>query len=852
VTASVPPRDDGVTRILGEDRGDPIEERIALGKLKAALLGTDPAVRVDRYELGETIGEGGMGVVYRAWDPELARHVAIKVLRAGEQGSSATLAHQRLRAEAQAIARLSHPNVVAVHDVGRLAAHDSPTAGDGVYIVMELIEGRDLKAWIADGPHPWREAVEVFRCAAEGLAAAHEAGIVHRDFKPANVLLGSDGRPRVVDFGLARAAPTPGGAHDDDRNFADDSLTATGTVVGSPAYMAPEQHEGQPPTAAADQYAFCVSMWEALHGERPFRAASMKELHDRKLEGPPPAPASDVPPWVHQILARGLRAAPEERWPSMHALLDALADDPAIRRRRWWVGGAVVVALGLGAAAVVGWAQQRAALCSDPPTWSGKWSPQLRDRIHEAFRASGSPHAEDTAVRVTDQAHAWIGRWNDAHVETCEATRIAGAQSERVLELRMACLERAATEMNALLGFFERADAALVDRALTALSGVSTVEQCADPSYYLAELEPAPDEIAAAVADLRTRIAELRAAYAAGRHHEGLELARASTERADELGYRPAQAEARFWLGKLHAELARNDEAEATLEQAYFTALGSEHDRLAGEAGAALVALAASTGDLAGAERWSRHAREVSRRAGDPIELRARLAHADGNRLLEAGKPEEALALHQESLRLREQLAGASADVTAIAASAVGRTLSLLDRPREATPYFRRALDTWEAAYGERNPIVADGLTNVGINLAQLGQVDEALAYFERALALRREQLGDEHPLVAMSEANIAGLLAQAERHDAALPRLQAAYIGMGRTLDARDPRVLQIRVSIAKSELALGRRADALRTLRGLEADVRETLGADHPQLAEVVELARRAATESGVTPNR
>jgi eukaryotic-like serine/threonine-protein kinase len=233
----------------------------------AGDLGT--GARIGRYVIIEKVGTGAMGVVYGAYDPELDRKIALKLLKPG-QGLKDT-AKARLLREAKAIARLAHPNVVAVHDVGVL--------DDQVFLAMEFIAGGTIKSWLGETPRTWRQVLDVFIAAGRGLVAAHAAGLVHRDFKPDNVLLDKERRPRVVDFGIARQAA--GSDDEDAQEPVDDdpaatlreasgnvapllTLTKTGTVVGTPAYMAPEQFLGERGDERSDQFSFCVALYEAL------------------------------------------------------------------------------------------------------------------------------------------------------------------------------------------------------------------------------------------------------------------------------------------------------------------------------------------------------------------------------------------------------------------------------------------------------------------------------------------------------------------------------------------------------------------------------------------------------------
>ncbi|MFV8752751.1 serine/threonine-protein kinase [Nannocystaceae bacterium ST9] len=309
--------------------------------------------RVGRYSVLRRIGEGGMSIVYRAYDPELDRQIALKLLRPDDPDDREGSA--RLVREARAMAKISHPNVAQVYDAG--------IAGSSVYVAMELIEGPSLDRWTAEMPRPWTELVRMYLQAGRGLAAAHAAGLVHRDFKPDNVMVGADGRPRVLDFGLARPAPLDAEdvllLDDDERLVADDEyaqlsgegedrlepkrrepsapsrsgefdlqfdVTRTGLVSGTPAYMAPEQHRGEPGGAAADQFAFCVALWEALYRKRPYEGRNYFELSDAILNGRRSSVprGTHVPGWLQHQLERGLAIEPRDRHPSVQSLLASI------------------------------------------------------------------------------------------------------------------------------------------------------------------------------------------------------------------------------------------------------------------------------------------------------------------------------------------------------------------------------------------------------------------------------------------------------------------------------------------------------------------------------------------------
>ncbi len=329
-----------------------LEATVTATEGEAASAGAPPPT-IGRYAVRGTLGSGAMGIVYRAHDPQLDREVAIKLLRRATGDALSSAGRARLVREAQAMARLSHPNVVTVFDAGE--------HGADVFVAMELVPGRTLRAWLDEGAHPWREVVRLFRQAGEGLAAAHEAGLVHRDFKPANVLLSRAGdgtlRARVADFGLAlvegAGESAASGLLPEALASASDRLTVTGAVLGTPAYMAPEQFAGQPADARADQFSFCVALYEALHGRRPFGGETLGEVMASVLTAVrvPPGRLRSVPRRIQRVVLRGLSVDPGARFRSMSELLVAL-DPAAVTRRRalFGLGGTGLAALGAAAA----------------------------------------------------------------------------------------------------------------------------------------------------------------------------------------------------------------------------------------------------------------------------------------------------------------------------------------------------------------------------------------------------------------------------------------------------------------------------------------------------------------------
>jgi predicted Ser/Thr protein kinase len=398
---------------------------------------------VGRYVIVEQLGAGGMGVVYAAYDPELDRRVALKLLNPRGHASGSSKGRARLVREAQALAQLNHTNVVTVHDVGE---HDGR-----VFVAMEYIEGTTLKLWFRSTPRPWREVVQVFLLAARGLMAAHAKEMTHRDFKPDNVMLQGDGANRrvvVMDFGLASAPTSAQSGVDFDPSASAslastvdlDALTQTGAVMGTPSYMAPEQHAGHS-SPHSDQFSFCVTLYEALYGRRPFRGTTLPELVGAVSSGdiePPPSPTK-VPGWLRDVVVRGLAADPDKRWPSMSALVQALQADPS--RRRWALTGVVALVATAGTALVLDTLSDRrlAKACAEERmAIEQTWGEAQRKAAADAFGASELSYASAVWANAESRLDDVTQAWADARGQSC-LTRSQLPHSLR--EVQDACFE---------------------------------------------------------------------------------------------------------------------------------------------------------------------------------------------------------------------------------------------------------------------------------------------------------------------------------------------------------------------------------------------------------------------------
>ena len=441
-------------QVARSDKG----KQFSKAKLRAALFGHEaPQVEVDRFVLLGRLGAGAMGEVYTAYDERLDRKVALKLVRGSDGERNAD---DRLLREAQTLARLSHPNVVQVYEAG---------AVDGrVFIAMEYVRGQTLTRWLESVQDlSRRERVAAilshFVAAGRGLQAAHEAGLAHRDFKPDNVLVGDDDRVRVVDFGLARmiegdasddTSPDDPPGNDDGTPKAALSLTATGAVIGTPAYMAPEQFHGQLADARSDQFSFCVALHEALYGERPFHGVSYQELRSAVtrgvIEGRGATRTLEVPEYLRRALRQGLAVDADERHPSMGALIDILEGVSRRRQRRFVLAAIVLVVLLAGALVYSSTRQPAAApVCQGARAEIGQiWTEDAREHIARTIEGTGRAYATEAWPIVAAGLDRYANDWSTTHEQACLAHQ-RGHQSSELLDRRMVCLAR---RKNALTG----------------------------------------------------------------------------------------------------------------------------------------------------------------------------------------------------------------------------------------------------------------------------------------------------------------------------------------------------------------------------------------------------------------
>ena len=799
--------------------------------------------KLGRYLILDCVGSGGMGVVYLAFDPQLDRKVALKVLR-GNLGSDQSRFGARMLREAKAMARLAHPNVIAVHDVG--------IDGHRVFLAMELVEAGTLKAWLRTKKRTWREILTLFIGAGRGLAAAHAAGLVHRDFKPDNVLIGNDGRARVTDFGLARSAssseqlPEEG---DDDALDVDDGppspdaslevpLTRAGTMMGTPGYMAPEQCRGEPVDARGDQFGFCASLYEALYGQRAFAGDSPEAVIDSILAGSVREPPADtkVPGWIRRILLRGLRVDKEERWPSMDALLAALGHDPALRRRRWLAATAGIVATAALVLAARHFNGERARMCEGGERHlAGVWDAARRQAVQRAFARSGKPWAAQAAVETTRALDGYASAWAAAHGDACAATRLRGEETEAIMELRMGCLDDRKTELRALTDLFVSADDETVERSVQAVAALPPVSVCADVKTLSTVAPPPADpHLRAELAEERTQLATARARLGAGKYKDGLAQAEGVAPIAQQLGYRPLVAETQALIGELRFKAGDYQGADRAWRDALYAAEEARLDELKSRVAVELANVTVDLHGFADAHEWMRFAEAMVRRTGGSGELQVDLWVQIALVYFRESRYPEAEVAARKAIALAAQTPSDNVLARAAAYRTLGDVLKYEGQYDEGLHLLDQARALTESVLGPEHPDVAAILRKEVDAYAMKHDGAAALALGKRVLLLLQKSLPPEHLQIAQTHTNLAEALGILGRYDEAIAEERLALPTYERVFGKESENVGVSNTNIGYALLQLHRYDEARKHLERAVTIYEKTLAADCPDLAE------------------
>ena len=844
-----------------------------------------------RYVILDRLGSGGMGVVYAAYDPELDRRVAIKLLRTEEDArdDDATAGRARLLREAQAMARLTHPSVIAVYDVG--------TYEGSVFFAMEFVAGRTIRehfkeAW-AKGEPDWRETVRLFVAAGKGLAAAHRVGVVHRDFKPDNVMLGEDGRVLVLDFGLARPTGDASPLSSDSIEVAESSpalatsgissamsaqLTKTGTVMGTPAYMSPEQMTGRPTDAPTDQFSFCVALYQALYNERPFQGDSFADLSHNVLRTNvrPPPKGSHVPQWLRKAIIVGLQRKPDLRYPSMDALLLAIQRDP---RRRWRMLGLAGLGVALlSTAAVVGARVGRSKPCRDAAAGIDEvWNETRSANVGKAFGDVGKAYADDAYAKVVPILDRYADEWRTQREDACQATRVRGEQSDEVMGLRMACLDNRLHRMNVFVNVLEDGGPAAAGQAIVGAMQLPSLDTCADLEALRSDVPPPDDpETRAEVDAIRLEISEMVARTDHSKVSEARPVMDALVERAEALDYPPILAEALANKAELEQNLGNFEEAADAAWRALLLAESSGHDRMIVSLGLLLARTeGAAQKDIPAARRHLERAQAVLQRLPKRSELQRQLFAQRGDIerfadewetaltyyerareiLIETGKDREPPALNllnalapvyleldrvedakrvsEEAVELGRELFGPMHPNIGVTLSVLGRLATTQGDPEGAIEYLTKAREVFVSSLGAQHANVGAIDNALGLSYHHLGKLEEALASYESSRTTMTRIYGDDHLDVAAVHTNLGNIYRDKKDYDEAIEHHRKSLEIKSRKL-AKDHKELGFSTdNLAEDYRRAGKHEDALEMFGRTLALIERTDGTDSPRMS-------------------
>ncbi len=791
---------------------------------------------VGRFLVLGRLGAGGMGVVYAAYDPELDRRVALKLLRGSSREGDV---RARLLREAQAAARLSHPNVVSVFDIGVFE--------ERVYFAMEYVEGVTLAEWLR-GERSWQDVVKMFVQAGRGIAAAHEVGVIHRDFKPENVLVGRDGRARVVDFGLARAAdgeatPPPVLATNADPDETQpairgisDRLTRTGALLGTPRFMAPEQFSGGEITPSTDQFGFCVALYAALYRTLPFRGDKVTELASSVLAGEiAPPVATPGPVALRRAIVRGLSVDPSRRHASMAALLRELERASSQRRRRIVVAGAAAAAILVAGGTLLASSARDAAPgpCLDAARKvRSVWNADREARVRSAFEARQLSFGELAARGVSDRLGTYANAWAAMRTDACEATHVHHEQSEQLLDLRTVCLDDRLAELAALVLAFESADADTVSRSIDAADRLPSLGPCADRAALAAAIRPPDATIASRVDAVAGELATVATLERLGKLAPALAAAEHACAAADAIKYPPLTARCRLVVGRLVEDATGNHRRAIELLADSVTQglAGNDRNRTAEAALSLAKTLFAGAGPYEEAERWAKLADGAATQLSDRGEVDGQLAAVRGLIAMRRGRFADALPQFERLLAVRGRLDPRGGLPVANAHVFLGHALAALGRIDDAESHYKHALAVIEEVSGRAHPNLNPVLDGLGQVAFSRNRPKDALPHLERALAITRSTVPPGHPSLINALANFGATLSNAGELDRALAVLEEARTTVAPTDRRELALVLSNLVAVYQQK---GDPAKALATAEQALVVEREVKGETHIETA-------------------
>jgi len=782
-----------------------LADDLIAAQVEAMVLGETASPKtLGRYRIERGLGSGAMGRLLLGFDPDLQRSVALKLITPAQ--ASSQQARQRIVREARVMAQLSDPNVAQVYEVGE--------AEGQLFVAIEFVDGQDVRQWLDEATRGWSDVLRVFRQAGSGLAAAHDKGIVHRDFKPDNVMLERDGRARVVDFGLA--APD---SDDAEGSVAGNEsgpleLTRTGALVGTPAYLAPEQWEGSGASPKSDQYAFCVALFEALTGRRPFAGTTAVDLRGAQQKGVIASWPSTVPGWIGRLVRRGLHADPDQRWPDMRALVAAI--DPARRRRRFTVAG-----VGLALVAAVGLAVRPASdPCSDADApLTRVWNDGRRLALTEGVARAELVWGDVTATKVAQRLAANADAWSAAAREHCDARRRGQANPAAA-----GCLADALRRLDVEARTATDGDASTLVSALGRAELLPDPRRCAEAPNLEAFADQAadPQDVDERLGAVERSLGATSVPSGANRFGEALDDARrqvqAAIATAEEIGHEPRLARALWLSGRLSLTDGETRAAERDLRRALVLAEQVDEAPLVAAITSELVYVVGRDRERAQqAEDLATQAEGMLEALGRPPLLSARLASHRASAIAHAPEAdrEHAVELHEQAVATLRGTLGDGHPTTVAAVGNLAAALNYADRAADAETQLTSALAQARIVWGHEHPRTAVLLGTLGFARMRQRDLEGAEAHLRRSLEIREAALGSSHPQVDDARYNLASALRRAKRHAEALALLEAGLTNLLERYGPEDTRLGPWWTATGESALATGREAQAREALQ-------------------------------------
>ncbi len=805
-----------------------------------------PVVQIGRFDVEQVLGKGGMGIVYSAFDPKLNRMVAVKVLRYSSASQSDQVQLQaRLLREAQALAKLSHENVVPVYEVGE--------SSQGVFIIMEYVEGRSLAKWLRSSARPWQEVVRHFIAAGRGLAAGHTAGLIHRDFKPDNVLLGNDERVRVIDFGIVASAvlPVPSVALGD--SDTGHGLTMQGSVLGTPMFMSPEQHTGGVIDERADQFSFCASLYWALYAQAPFEGESYEKLSQNILDGKlrEPPKGHKVPVWLHAVLLRGLCTEPSGRFSDMNSLLTALSRDYKRRSRRRLLAGAAVGILGLGG--IVG----RVVFGAAPETSCDRsgdaihqvWNESIANSLTQGFLATGRAHAPRTAAQIRTTLNDYASEWELHRVHTCEATFKRGQQSQGLLDLRMECYDRRLSEVSALIVIWsQQVDGKLVDHAIEAASELVPLASCEDTESLTAgEKLPEQPALRASVKRARTLMANAQALYVSGKYSESLNALLAIRGNGDIRSFAPLEASILLLEGQCHAGMGKYKAALERYKEAVRLAASAHVAPVEADAWKGITSATAKLGKFSEAMTFGETALLSIGRLGTEYKRHGALLFTLAEIARKQGQLKEAQKMYSEALLVVSDKLPDDSAVLLAGLEGMASLYRTLGKFSEAKETHLEILSRREMKLGSNHPDIGISLQNLGAIEIDLGDYSEAEIHLLRALKVFKDNLGRMSVQAGVVESSLSSLYFNWQKPEKAIAHGREAIAVFSSVYKQGHHRTAEAQLVLGEALGSRGQLEEAQLLLEASLKGQRALFGEAHEKVAGVeyalatVQLAKK-----------